>query len=163
MVPRLLAFRYDYDLARHASDWPRFFSPGHRALKVRAARKAGRAPGRPRGQPIRAPGAERMEAWARGGKFCLLRLLWCSHVACYAVRSARFHRMAPRSEPLGSRPAPWLKTRHWHQIARALAEALQAARTRAVHHLWHRGLAARAALEGDLAKGKGSLEAKGLP
>ncbi len=53
-------------------------------------------------------------------------LLWCSHVACYAVRSARFRRMAPRSEPLGSRPAPWLKTRHWHQIA------FQAARTRAV-------------------------------
>ena len=87
---------------------------------------SGFARGRPRGQPIRAPGAERMEAWARGGKFCLLRLLWCSHVACYAVRSARFHRMAPRSEPLGSRPAPWLKTRHWHQIA------FQAARTRAV-------------------------------
>ena len=46
MVPRLLAFGDDYDLARHASDWPRLFSPGHLAFKVRAARKAGRAPGK---------------------------------------------------------------------------------------------------------------------
>ena len=67
----------------------------------------------------------RPRSLGKGGEILPL-LLWCSHVACYAVRSARFHRMAPRSEPLGSRPAPWLKTRHWHQIA------FQAARTRAV-------------------------------
>ena len=57
MVPRVLASRYDYDLARHALHGPRLLSLGHRAPEVRAARKAGpfRAPGRPRGQPICAP------------------------------------------------------------------------------------------------------------
>ena len=94
----------------------------------------------------------------RGGEMLPL-LLWCSHVACYAVRSARFHRMAPRSEPLetpdqrlGSKRDTGIRSRSKlpeRERSSSLASGLI--------------LAARAALEGDLAKGKGSLEAKGLP
>ena len=109
----------DFHAATDARDGPRLSLLGHLAFKVRAARKAGRAPGRPRGQPIRAPGAERIQARRSSPPHGFFFALWCSHVACYAVRSARFphDRMAPRSEPLGSRPAPpsWLKKRHWHQ------------------------------------------------
>ena len=60
MVPRVLASRYDYDLARHALHGPRLLSLGHRAPEVRAARKAGPfcAPGRPRGSR-----SARRQAW----------------------------------------------------------------------------------------------------
>ena len=196
MVPRLLAFGYDYDLARHARDGPRSSRPAIVRSRSGLRERRGELRGRPRGDEehfkrggLRAAGCPKEERllWLRDGaaqrrrggaalecgvigsarmraqRFCVFDaaarsararqsnlcpaqsnltfeklnptmgkgeilplLLWCSHVACYAVRSAFFHRMAPRSEPLGSRPAPWLKTRHWHQIA------FQAARTRAV-------------------------------
>ncbi len=60
----------------------------------------------------------------RGGNFASIVVVLTRRLLFRSERS--FYRMAPRSEPLGSRPAPWLKTSHWHQIA------FQAARTRAV-------------------------------
>ena len=76
---------------------------------------------------LRAPGP-----WARGGKCCL----YCcgAHTSPVVPFGALVFTGWPLGVSLAQRRAgaPWLKTRHWHQIARALAEALQAARTRAV-------------------------------
>ena len=100
----------------------------------------------------------RPRSLGKGGEILPL-LLWCSHVACYAIWSARFHRMAPRSEPLetpdqrlGSKRDTGIRSRSKlpeRERSSSLASGLI--------------LAARAALEDDLAKGKGSPEAKGLP